>query len=125
MEAKDLRIGNYVQLYGKQVQVLEIWDTALKTTDINTNCAYFIDQYSSIPLTEEILLKCGFEKYGEYHYSYKNNPFIIDLSILGEFYYFRKMINANESILLKEIKYLHQIQNLYHSLTGKELAYNE
>lgn len=73
----------------------------------------FIENVSPIQLTPEILEKCGFE-----------TPFIMKDSVK---YLDGVMIDLhNGKILLRdnhmiEIKYLHQLQNLYYALTGKEL----
>ena len=62
MTVEELRIGNYLELKGNIGRVLEIYDNAVKLSNTNTNCGYFIEHFKPIELTEEILLKCGFEK---------------------------------------------------------------
>lgn len=77
-----------------------------------------------IPLTEELLLKCGFTK--EY---YGFSCDIVELSY-GRFLcnddtdkdkLFLSINNAEYTISGVSLKYLHQLQNIYYDLTGKEL----
>ena len=112
MKAEELRFGNLVlnNDFDIVTEIKEGWQI--------DSCDFY---YRPIPLTEEWLIKFGFVKYGTLHDSYKLNPFIVELGILGNHYTFRKIMNREESILLKEIKYVHQLQNLYFALTNKEL----
>jgi hypothetical protein len=91
-----------------------------------------LDRIEPIPLTEEILLKCGFTKldaeftkgelvYGRDIYGQNslditiNKDGSMDASISNEFVLHFK---AN----LGEIKHLHHLQNLYFALDGWELS---
>jgi hypothetical protein len=84
-----------------------------------------------IPLTEEWLLKFGFKEGSTYDFGlslkrvpdYSINDFRIMLSN-SVYHYIRKAWDGgsseeNESIT--EIKYVHQLQNLFFALTGTEL----
>lgn len=113
MIASELRIGNYVQCDGKIYTIGE--------TD-------FVDvfYYEPIPITEDWLVKFGFEKkynrYSEENY-FMINGFGLCIVNLAKCYapatlydgiqFIRKGIN---------IIYVHQLQNLYFALTGKELT---
>ena len=73
-----------------------------------------------IPLTKEWLLKFGF-KYKEMYYESEyltalNDCFIVVERVTGFFY-----VDAPNN----EIKYVHQLQNLYFALTGEELEIKE
>ena len=73
---------------------------------------------SPIKLTEEILLKCGFEKNNRIDFGELKPCFTIfsfSLMIRHNSYYV-DWIGGNT-----EIKYLHELQNLYFALTKKEL----
>tara|TARA_R110000772_G_scaffold36098_6_gene86688 strand:+ start:8842 stop:9192 length:351 start_codon:yes stop_codon:yes gene_type:complete len=114
MKASDLRIGNWVNLNNKDVQVkcrditvLEYWEK--KPNEKST------EYFKPIPLTEEWLLKFGFNvKMGSvsHNHSYIKDRIIIKNLLRGGFYY-------DET----NIKHVHQLQNLYHALTQKELSY--
>jgi len=124
MNTNELMIGNLCQdkISGALLKV-----TGLKENDISF---YVIDrnlfplqpgwQAEPIPLTEEWLLKFGFEKND-------NNQFILmegSVDIL-----FNKDLNGwtcdgiNFSINMTE--HVHQLQNLYFALTGEELKLKE
>lgn len=109
MKAEELRIKNKVNLSGEIVTVKSIEFN-------NINQEYFIKIFEDfrlpkvsflnpISLTEEILLKCGFEKTKEID-SWELKGFgFVDIST-------------------PQCKYLHQLQNLYFALTGEELTIN-
>ena len=110
MKASELRIGNLVNEYKETVVVtkntFKIWD--------EYNLSKFI---KPIPLTEEWLVKFGFE-YKEMYYQSKylvalNDCFIIAERVTGLFY-----VDAPNN----ELKHVHQLQNLYFALTCKELT---
>ena len=114
MKATELRIGNYLKY-----PILKIKVNASLLLAFENNKGY-IDLYQPIELSEEILLKCGFEKI-------ENNWKVLD------FIYFKiswerlaglALTFENESVYLPHIKYLHQLQNLIHALTNEELTVN-
>jgi len=123
MEAKDLRIGNITSA-GVVSEILQDrfyvhdGESSLKSTWFDIKPA---------PLTEEWLLKFGFQvRYTIGHsaqYYINENPVTHDwmLSILwleGDNCPFYK--NGHH-----KIKYVHQLQNLYFALTGEELTYTQ
>lgn len=79
------------------------------------------DVINPIPLTEELLLKCGFKRGSvtmyflsipnlacEIHATWFHNQYVIELQ-------------NNRIPIVTEVTYFHQLQNLYFALTGKEL----
>jgi len=128
IQANELRIGNWIYVVDAgnfQVESLDMYD---RDTDpsILVNEEYYLQRCEPIPLTEEWLLKFGFEIGGN-HISTnlttaKIKGFAINTySNFDEKYwwlgYYTNSVNSH-------IKYLHQLQNLYFSLTGIELIYN-
>jgi len=73
-----------------------------------------LDRLSGIPLTEEWLIKFGFEKIGR-NFTTKDN-FIVWLSLSTEAYIFRQTF-----VLDIKLDSVHQLQNLYFALNNKEL----
>lgn len=84
----------------------------------NIGGEYGIDTLQPIPLTEEILLKCGF-KQDKGMMCYRNE-IDTDIKIVYETLakYYRLYPRTNK------ILYVHQFQNLYFALTGEELTIN-
>jgi len=125
MKANELRIGNWIiedetiYSYGISKTKRQISLNDFRVSDDNWSDLW--DMFKPIPLTEEILLKCGFEK------DKKNNSF----NIYKHKYYdlfFRIFDGGAISFCLNNeyvlIKYLHQLQNLYFALTNEELIVN-
>jgi len=103
MEAKELRIGNWVKLDSGT-------ETIIRGGGIN---AIEMQQLrvEPIPLTEEWLLKFGF---------YKSNVTArIDLYPEDDGVYFYFNIDPAKRV---KIEYVHQLQNLFFALTGEELT---
>ena len=115
MKAKDLRIGNLIYSMGS---IVKVNGELLYYTD--TNKVKITDFYG-IELTEEWLVKFGFEYDGEY---YNKGRFSIYKAHIehGKPFQNPKFVLANyinnDWIV---IEYVHQLQNLYFALTGTEL----
>lgn len=127
IKANELRIGNWINgienYFGngtpKPIQVDSIISDGDKIKvnlviyeDGETNCAKDI---SPIPITDEIMLKCGFRRDGSY---WANNT--VNLPIMPTIYNTEMILVPNRSCAVM-ISSLHQLQNLYFALTGEEL----
>ena len=113
MRAEELRIGNYVNTKNGIKKVSDI--------GIDYDCFFTQDHVKPIPLTEEWLLKFGFDKDIDF-----DNTFNLSLNVLNGFTTIT--IDVKSNILFLDcmeikIKYIHQLQNLYFALTNKELSY--
>jgi len=117
LQSKDLRIGNYIMQGGK-ITCVEKLSRSIDDWD-RTNGKRTQD-CQPIPITEEWLLKFGFE----YHHNtpHPNKVFrkshsegFIDLEQIIHYYY-------GGSFTSVECRYVHQLQNLYFALTGEELT---
>lgn len=124
MKANELRIGNYV-VYEDDVKEVGLICEAFGVAYVNFKNEFHKDMdfiITPIPLTEEWLLKFGFEEilYSR-AYTLNNNiiSFNYNLSIckIGDFDRF-----SDERFPLIDIKHVHQLQNLYFALTGEELT---
>jgi len=116
MEANELRVGNYVNVFG--IPQLVDGSMIVKMVQIEIAEKICID-VTPIELTEELLLKCGFNLITDDggvvgKYTYWSNDFI-ELNNLG--YWFVVSTDFNHP----KINYLHQLQNLYFALTQTEL----
>jgi hypothetical protein len=137
MDAKELRIGNIIGISletfdQNYFKVLEVAQDAMKVSacGLRFDLSYDIDyhdaiHFEGIPITEELLVILGFGKSDDHEYG--NNQH----SKFG-FYYDThfKVLNLDcgdadsVNITMSQIKYVHQLQNLYFALTGTELYGN-
>lgn len=129
--ANELRIGNWVTHfgnYGKIESIKKDFGNYLVYGKLN-NCDFgnVIDAIQPIPLTPEILEKCGFEihsKYSFWNFITKNgfaiSMWMEDKPCAG--FEIKGVCYWGEGFT--EVKHLHQLQNLYFALTGQELTVN-
>lgn len=130
---QELRIGNWVEYDGKYYKIDTIANEfpTLNTSEFGIGVVDW-NNINPIHLTEEILLKCGFEKTDDYgdqiYYEPKNrgnrNYYICfdheDISFgLNVFGNCTNLLHDNSNL-----QFLHQLQNLYFALTGEELTVN-
>lgn len=127
MKSTELRIGNWV--YDPINRVNFKIECFLGREYCTNVCEYDDEEFEAItsellpiPLTEEILLKCGFEN-GKYYKNLriKANDYLHSIKFFrGKWIYSTDESDA-ACYSLVELKYLHQLQNLYFALTGEEL----
>ena len=123
MTVSELRIGNWVAHDGLPFYIRDVEDLS----DIERTLKH--GTFTPIPLTEEWLLKFGFQLHSEYSFRNfmlpKNKFFIcrwmedkpsVGVEETGAFYW---------SDHLLKIEYVHQLQNLYWCLCGEELTIAE
>ena len=133
MRAIDLRIGNYFYemkngLICSVEQVKDIGSSGVNHYNFGDECVLFKEYKPSkhqfyaepIPLTEEWLLKFGFFLSEESDTYNKCNESYNEMCIEG---YLQKEMNVTD--INVRLKHVHQLQNLYHALTGEELKVKE
>lgn len=122
MKASELRIGNWIYdsecapHYFRVEEIrkyvgYELW-VYFRKGSIKTKEPEFI------PLTEDILVKAEFHWQGFSGFDVFTHVYEQGFQITfkdGEFYF-------NGYFIGVKLKYLHQLQNLYYALTGKELT---
>ena len=121
MDAKELRLGNYIHPLLDKNEVAEI--CYIGENDFGyerlSDKEYFQgNSIKPIPLTEEWLLKFGFvycKNYDEYRYKEKTNWFGIFKSEDDDWLFEKPNMS---SVVLPSV---HQLQNLYFFLTNEEL----
>ena len=139
IDSRELRIGNYVT-----DQFFDTFKTFIKVYSINNKginleieddgkwaeiakiwigCEYSFKSLFGIPLTEEILLKCGFSITESI---FHDNTNAYEIKSWGRIVLINGILQSDEFYFLDglstEIKYLHQLQNLYFALTNEELT---
>ena len=116
MKANELRIGNHIYEGTDKLTIV----TPKVIQDVIDNAWL----YTGIPLTDELLLKCGFNFVFGVWRNDKLWHTIIDLwkDDLGIKFVFDIDDNDGEIMGYTKLQYLHEIQNLYFSLTDEELT---
>ena len=132
MEVKDLRIGNYISFNDIWCKVIEIDKDRVLVEYHNGETDYcYIDYIEPIEITGDILIKTGCFKrylndiysmtlcvgYYDYYISYQNvkdNKY----SFVASGY---KNDELKRKIVLDNIKYLHELQNIFFYFTNQEL----
>ena len=111
MKVTELRINNWIQFRHTETPVrITLGDFVREYNDEH------LEDYEPIPLTEEWLLKFGFE-YSDLNGDsglWKIPPFQI-YGKYNQFLYDYRL----------DVNYVHQLQNLYFALTGEELNQNK
>lgn len=134
--AQDLRIGNWIEYDGwhpdlqlKAPKEIKPYPVKVKSIewfedekehcieDISGMGRGFPSSFKPIPLTEEILLKAGFEKMSSHEY--QCGKIIITKSVRENMFWFEWNSDyQNENQLW--IKTVHQLQNLIYVISGGE-----
>ena len=114
MEAQELRIGNYAM--GNKPFAVDANHIAMAYNHEIAQNGH--ERFKSIPLTEDWLIRLGFEKTSDNEHT--KDRFVIrkqqrDLVINGFEYDYN-------GILLSHPEYVHTLQNLYFALMGEELT---
>lgn len=123
MKASELRIGNYIKKDGGALwRVSGVFlgnDTVVVVTD-DVHFTLPLSEFSPIPITEEWLLKFGFEIKGIANYvtidftTYQKGRVIVNDANWIDY-------DGNWLDMDYKLEYAHQLQNLYFALTGEEL----
>jgi hypothetical protein len=134
----ELRIGNWIKVSRSNVEV-RIPDMAVQVAGINVISGICINSnpHLEIPtvfpihcapinITEEILIKAGFEKRSHTwkdasvtKQMFINRPFALEY--VGN-WFLCKISYENLPVLMHgDVLHVHQLQNLWYSLTGQEL----
>ena len=123
MTTQELRIGNAVmsQCRGeyKPHTIKSIWYNDEKSfyyVELDNGFQCNINGITPIPITEELLLKNGFEQCG---YIFKT--LFIEMYEVANGWHLHIDNERFETALSTTINYVHQLQNAYYIATGKEL----
>lgn len=127
MNTKQFRIDNIVNIRGYDVEYHpvkitsimpdEVWVELIGKGEPDFSFSHLIDilDIKPIPLTEEILLKCGITKW-------INTTFEIRKNLDDTFSIYAWV--SGKSIFICHLKYLHELQNVIPFLTNEELTVN-
>lgn len=118
IQANDLRIGNLVNYHTEQMDIIAQPINVGQIKWAEDDIEFFNLVHSPIPITDEWLLRMGFEKLP--------HSFTCDIFHLTEWDDYPLnwcvAMNKNNAVIVLKLKYIHQLQNFYHALTGEELT---
>lgn len=120
----DFRVGNKIFLISKNEE-FEITDISTHNNTLSSNeyCRE-LSEFEPIQISEEWLLKLGFEKSfkNDYWFSIRIGDKRLLVSILGNI----EIEKWDKTMIgfLSVCEYVHQLQNLFFSLTGEELVFS-
>lgn len=131
IDSKDLMIGNKIKandVYQGKIMTFDRLNedkTVMFFSDGHKwGIGEFLKDCQYVPLTEDILLKCGFGWNIRFQANANEDYFFK----LCECYPVEKgyniVLKKDNFLLVPEVKYLHDFQNLYKALSGKDLQIN-
>ena len=119
MKPQELSIGNLVCYNGKVVKVEQITKHKIgyhtKPNETRMNYAKLCE-IEPIPITDELLSKNGFEQC-----DYLFKTLFIEIYEVANGWHLHIDNERFETAIALTIKHLHQLQNAYYLVTGKEL----
>lgn len=119
----ELRIGNYVLMNDTLQQVAVIAGTTVKLNSSEEVLSdYDLESIQPVPLTDDVLKQCGFA----YHHYFKFWQLITtgirsEMNINPDY----EVIDFMRKPILKKLTSLHQLQNVYFMLKGRELKFDK
>lgn len=131
VQANELRIGNFISSPRGELEIVEI---GVKNNDYYATFngiheGYYLEVCEPIPLTQELLLKCG-AKLREVNCGweyYDIDGFVISVNVKDKRVFFSAFDRDGEKYVNDfdlELETIHQLQNLYFALSNKELEVN-
>lgn len=128
MKNNELRIGNYVQHKGVIVKVEQITKHKIgyhKYKEKRTMQYLRYSEIEPIEITEDLLLKKGFEKifdrvFPQERFVYDDDEVLLRQSYHDDSWY-ATIVCLGVFSVNKSIKYIHELQNAYFVINNKEL----
>lgn len=130
MKANELRIGNWILWNGPLIAENALISSICKE-EIGFRCGDFglIENIEGILLTQDWLYKFGFEQINKSSNSYiiyadQNHDYYLQIDVRrndANYIILDNTFDDLRAFSMVEIIHVHQLQNLYFALTGKEL----
>lgn len=137
VDVRELRIGNFFKIsVCDNFRVDEIYKKEDGFYYVKNNIGYnesylygVVEDLQPIPLMEELLMKCGMNECEDasiVRYAKRNGKFKMNIMIyeLKKYIICINNVESGDQVYSREVKYLHQLQNIYFDFTGKELEIN-
>jgi len=111
---QELRIGNLVNKIVSNNTFLEKMHNVVASDLYDDECEWF----EPIPISEELLLKCGFERELDGFFRINGS------SMIEVFFHDRGIQVTTDSVCLDHVQFIHQVQNFYFAHKNEELQIN-
>lgn len=119
IKANEIRIGNiYNRKVGKGITPIII-DEMIMAEIFGQSLEYSLNDLEPIKLTKEELKAMGFEEYPHNHDFAKDGIYISHIT--SDESYQLEFTSPLIEWMVIDLKFVHQLQNIYFTLTGKEL----
>ena len=134
MKSTELRIGNYIKLMlnHEDYKTIQVTIDDLSSIELNQGI------YEPLELTEEWILKFGFQKHGESRYGVKYVHPMADWGFTiethfdkGKWFFGHEYYDSGDEEwdyhtlnFCFDLEYVHQLQNLFHAITNEEISYD-
>ena len=119
----ELRLGNRVLVDKNLQQVSMITGTAVFTSDAEEGheqvaSEYRFEQIEPVPLTDHVLKQCGFIYHDYFKFWQLKTGITSEMDIDSDY----DVIDFMRRPIIKKMTSLHQLQNVYFMLKGRELT---
>ena len=125
MKANEFRVTNFVDYNGEMFPIIFIGlDSVVLIRKDQSTSTVKLDRIKPISITDKILLSCGFKKrkscfgYWIYEIMFQHTVFSVEEVDLGLCYFYIGNTHVTQT------RYVHELQNLYFSITGEELVFS-
>ena len=122
ISCNELRLGNRVLVDKNLQQVSMITGTAVFTIDAEEGhepaaSEHSSDQIEPVPLTDDVLKQCGFVYHDYFKFWQLKTGITSEMDIDSDY----DVIDFMHKPIIKKLASLHQLQNVYFMLKGREL----
>jgi hypothetical protein len=122
IDTRQYRVGNFIQSDGDLFNIDSISDKYIKAGALTVYVPNADNDEIDIPLTADLLEKAGFEYAAGFADDYTKHPITLYNNPFKEGWTVENLFEQQIKDDLLVIQHVHQLQNLYFALTGKELT---
>lgn len=117
MKPNEIRVGNYAKDSMGKERTIDLSDYSYES-----DTTFDFEKWNPIHITSEWLLKFGLEKTGYSRWTLKGFHRLSYDIVYGNGKVILTRGESSSELFIENIQYVHQLQNLYYSLTGQELT---
>jgi hypothetical protein len=138
MNSNELRLGNYInwiRIDGNPIEVVSIYNIMRSTVrcctttieELNEIQLYY-SEIKPIPLTEQWLIKFGFENRDTRKWLYYKDcgtEYLVEYYKADNTFSFDMLVDGEFRTIIYDLEFVHILQNVWFALTGEELELKE